>query len=231
MPIIHGDNIQRIVHAGEDIVQVRQGSELIWSSATLRDDFNRDDGDLGDDWTSYGIHTYKLGVVTKACRMAIPDGLVSLALNTDRARFNAAVAAADDYELEFRIGSQGASDSITGTKHRTQVLARVINSSLTHGVGVDLYASQASIFRRVTGLDTIMEPCGAFAAGDVGIMRGVGNLHSLYINGEFRGEWDDSAATAAKGSDYRSLAVRCDGSKDLLGPRRFSPSLDYVQLS
>lgn len=227
-----GAGLIRIAHGGQDIVQVRRGTDLIWSSAILRDDFNRDDSDtLGADWTATGTNTYKLGVVGRAARVAIPDGLISLALNTDRARFNKGTVLQDDYELEFLVGTKGSDDSITGTKHRTQVFARGSNGGTTHGVGVDLYASQISIVRRVSSTDTIMLACGAFAAGDKGIMRGVGNLHSLYVNGSFRGEWNDSGNTAQKGSGYRSMIIRGDGSKDLLGPRRFSPTLDYVQLT
>lgn len=234
MSIIRGGaGITRVVRGGSDIVQVRRGTDLVWSSNILRDDFNRDDAQtLGDDWTSTGSG-FKLGISSKAARMYIPDGILSIAqpLNTDRARFNKGTASQDDYELEFRIGSKGSDNSITGTQHRTQIFARGSNGGTTHGVGVDLFLSVARIVRRVGSTDTMMIDCGAYNAGDIGILRGAGNLHSLYINGSFRGEWNDTGNTAQKGAGYRSLIIRGDGSKDLLGPRRFSASLDYVQLS
>ncbi|QYC54287.1 hypothetical protein SEA_ALLEGRO_43 [Mycobacterium phage Allegro] len=231
MSISRLGGISRIHRNGVDLIQVRRGSQLIWSSNILLDTFNRDDANtLGEHWTSTGTG-YKLGISSGGARLAVPDGLVALALNTDYARFNAATLDNDDYDLEIVVGSKGASDSITGTKHRTEVFARGSNTGVTHGVGIDLYGSAVSIVRRVASVNTIMKAGGAYAPGDRVRLRGVGNLHNLYVNGEFRVQWDDSSGTAQKGSGYRSLILRADGSKDLLGPRRFSASIDSVQLA
>lgn len=230
MSITRGTAVNRIHHNGVDLVQVRRGGTLVWSSNTLFDSFNRDDAaTLGAGWTSTGTATYKLGIVGGTARMAIPDGLISLALNTDRVRFNAATVAQDDYWLQLRVGNKGASDSITGTKHRTQVFARGSNGGTTAGVGIDLYGSSLQIVRRVASADTFMAAGGAFASGDTIDLRGVGNLHNLYVNGQFRVQWNDSGATAGKGATFRSVLMRADGSKDLLGPRRFSPTVDWLQ--
>lgn len=224
MPI---PGIVAIKRDGYDIVEIRRDGYVIWSTSMLGDTFDRDD--LGANWIHYGSSTYKADIVNGSLRLDIPDGLVSAALNTDRVRLNTGTTAADDYYLEFRIGSQGSGDSITGTKHRTQVFARVSNGAFTHGVGVELLNSKLAIVRRVANVDTIMVPdCGAFAAGDFCRLSGVGNLHTLRRNGSFAGEWNDSGATASKGAGYRSIGARVDGSKDLLGPRRFSPSIDVV---
>lgn len=227
MPI---PGIVAIKHNGHDIVQIWRNGELYWSSSILRDDYTRDD--LGGQWTHYPVPnaTYRADIVNGALRMDIPDGLIGLDLQTDRVRFNAAQVPQDDYYAEFRIGSQGSGNSITGTAHRTDVFARVSNAAFSHGVGVRLLNSQLSIVRRVLGIDTVMEPdCGAFTVGDTVRLAGVGDVHTLRRNGTVVGVWNDIGHTAARGSDNRSIGVRVDGSKDALGPRRFSPAIDWIE--
>lgn len=225
--------VQRIVHNGVDIRQVWRNGVLLWSAASLRDDFNRPDAaTLGADWTDHGPSSdYKAGIVNGQMRLALPDGLISAPLLTSRVRYNAEVAPADDYELEFRIGSQGAGPSLTGDLAKTQVFARVSNSGFTHGVGVQVDSSTLKIVRRVNNTDTLVVPnAGSYAIGDVIVLRGVGNLHTLRRNGSFAVEWNDAGGTASKGAGFRSLGAVVQASKDLLGPRRFSPTIDYVEL-
>lgn len=225
--------IVNIRHDGGDILQVWRDGHLLWTRSLMRDDFNRDDADtLGPDWTDHGPSSnYKAGIVTNQLRLALPDGLVAAPLLTSRARYNAMVAPDDDYELEFRIGSQGSGPSITNDLSKTTVWARVSNTGFTHGVGVQLDSSTLRIVRRVNNTETVMVPnAGTFAAGDTVVMRGVGNLHTLRRNGSFGGEWDDDTASAASGADYRSLGVTVMASKDLLGPRRFGPTIDWIEV-
>lgn len=227
MPI---PGIVAIKRGASSIVQIRRGATLIWSGSGLRDDFNRTD--LGADWIHYGpAGDYVADIVNDMLRLDIPDGLLAVPLKTDRVRLNTAQVSGTDYYLEFRVGSQGSGDSpFLGNKHRTQVFARVSDGAFTHGVGVDLYGSQLGIVRRVSNTDTIMVPnFGAFTAGDTIRMTGVGNLHTVRRNGQFAGEWNDSAATAASGAGYKSIGVRVDASKDTLGPRRFSPGIDWIE--
>ncbi|ORA38129.1 DUF7257 domain-containing protein [Mycobacterium aquaticum] len=225
MPI---PGIVTIKRDGQDIVEIRRDGQLLWSTSSLGDYFDRDD--LGANWVHYGpASDYVAGIVDGSLRLDIPDGLLAAALKTDRVRLNTGTTGADDYYLEFRIGSQGSGNSITNTQHRTQVFARVSNGAFTHGVGVELLNSKLAIVRRVAGTDTIMVPdCGAYAAGDICRLSGVGNLHTLRRNGKFAGEWPDNAGTAAKGAGYRSIGARVDASKDALGPRRFSPTIDWI---
>lgn len=221
--------VQGLYIGATPVQQLYKGSTLVWSRSGVRDDFNRDD--LGATWTHYGpANDFVADIVNGMLRLDIPDGQVAVALKTDRIRFNAAKVSGTDYYLEFRVGTQGSGDSITGTKHRTQVFARVSDGAFTHGVGVELLNSKLAIVRRVANVETIMVPdCGAFAAGDIIGMRGVGNLHTLRRNGQFAGEWPDTAATAASGPGYKSIGARVDASKDLLGPRRFSPGIDWIE--
>ncbi|MBP3086973.1 DUF7257 domain-containing protein [Mycolicibacterium fortuitum] len=225
--------VQRIVHNGADIQQVWRNGVLLWSRAGIRVNFDGPDAaTLAPDWTDYGpSSTYKAGIVDGQCRLALPDGLVSSPLLSSHQRYNVATAPNDDYELEFRVGTQGSGPSITGDLSRTLVFARVSNGSFTHGVGVQLDSSTLRIVRRVLSINTVMFSGGTFGAGDVINLKGVGNLHTLRRNGSKVGEWNDSTGTAAKGAGYRSLGVVVMASKDLLGPRRFGPTIDWVQLS
>ncbi|WP_166905901.1 hypothetical protein [Mycobacterium sp. DL440] len=235
MPLNFGGThpVLALKHGGIDYQKLYLGSTLIWSKSGIRDTFDRDDAaTLGSAWTDHGPSaTYKAGIVNGQCRLALPDGLVSSPLLTSHARYNAAVAPGDDYELEFRVGSQGSGPSITGDLPRTQVFARVSNSGFTHGVGVQLDSSTLRIVRRLLSINTVMVSGGTFGAGDTINLKGVGNVHTLRRNGSRVGEWNDSTGTASKGSGYRSLGVVVMASKDLLGPRRFGPTLDWVELS
>lgn len=225
--------IQALKLADIDFQKLCLGSTIIWSKSGIRITFDGpDSATLDAAWTDYGpSSTYKAGIVNGQCRLAIPDGLISLPLLTSRARYNAAQAPNTDYELEFRVGSQGNGPSITGDLAKTQVFARVSNSAFTHGVGVQLDSSTLRIVRKVSSTDTVMGSFGAFGAGDTINLKGVGNLHTLRRNGSRVGEWNDTGATAASGAGYKSLGLVVMGSKDLLGPRRFGPTIDWVELN
>lgn len=233
MPLYLGATpIQALRFGSVDVQKLCLGSIVVWSRSTLGDDFNGPDGPLSAAWTNHTPgNGYTAGIVNGQCRLAIPDGLIGLPLIVDRQRYNAAVAPSDDYELEFRVGSQGSGPSITGDLSKTQVFARLSNGAFTHGIGVQLDSSTLRIVRRVAGTDTLVVPdCGTFAAGDIIRMRGVGNLHTLRRNGSFVKEWLDSGNTVVTGPGNRSLGLVVMGSKDALGPRRFSPAIDWVNL-
>ncbi|AVO21736.1 hypothetical protein SEA_GODPHATHER_34 [Mycobacterium phage GodPhather] len=235
MPIFdRGSPIIRIVDAGSDIVEVRQGSALIWSASTIFVDFGQmpNRGNLAPEW-EHLAGDFPLGVVDGKARSTLPDGQVAWSHFTSQARYVEEQMPNADYFLEFQIGSQGAGDSwLFNTKHRTQVLVRCNNTgSVTNAVGVDLYASTLRIVRRSGSTSNqTMVSCGAYAPGDIVQLRGVGNEHFLYCNGEYRESWDDEAGSVQSGPSYRSLVINNDASKDLLGPRRFGPTINYVQL-
>lgn len=221
------------VRRGSTLInEIRRGSTLVWSRTSIYDGFDRDDADtLGADWTYSGSTTYKLGIENNTGRVRIPEGLIGgfFSLNTSRAWFNVATADGDDGFVECQPSSlgSGASGGSPGG-YITQVFGRVSNGAFTHGVGIHMVAGQLSIVRRVGGTDSIRASAGTYQAGDVLRLTYVGNLHTLTRNGAVVGTWDDSGATAASGAGYRTLGIRGDGAKDLLGPRRFSAALDYV---
>lgn len=227
---IGGRSVVARYYGGRSIVARYLGSKLVWSANHIRDDFNRDDGVLGANWVvSASVDGYKPGVVGKMCRLAVPDGLLSLQLNGAHARHVATLDRDDGY-VEFRIGSQGSGPSLTGDLCRTTVLGRGSNTATAGGVGVQLDSSTLRIVRRVAGVDLTVKAMGSFGAGDVIRYNFVGNLHTFRRNGSLLEEWDDEEATAPKGIGNRSLILSVMGSKDLLGPRRFGPALDYVEM-
>lgn len=226
---VGGHTLTGLRWAGHDLTQLRHGGHVLWSSVTLRDDFNRADADdVGSDWVHYGPTTYLAGVHSKSMRLSIPDGLLPTGLETDRLRLNTGTAAADDCYLEFRIGSKGS------TGYKTQVFYRLSNGAFTHGVGIQIDSSIIRIVRLVTSVETVISAnIGAYAAGDIIRMSPVGNIHTVQRNGSVIGSWNDSGATASKGAGFRSGGVRLDGERELFGdllqPRKFSPTLDYVE--
>ncbi|SLE68159.1 Uncharacterised protein [Mycobacteroides abscessus subsp. massiliense] len=231
MPGIYlgGTAIKAMMLGEKAITRAYLGETLVWSANRIRDDFNRADGDLGVNWViSPSIDGYKPSVVGNVCRLGVPDGLVSLQLNGAHARYVAALDRDDGY-VEFRIGSQGSGPSLTGDLCRTTVLARGSNNAVTGGVGVQMDSSTLRIVRRA-GVDTVVKTIGTFGAGDVIRHNFVGNVHTFRRNGSLLEEWDDENATAPKGTGNRSLIISVQGSKDLLGPRRFGPAIDYVEM-
>lgn len=212
------------------------GSTLVWTANSMRDDFNRVNDDvLGANWSAENpgwplAPAYTAGVVDGRCRLAIPDGLISLDMTTSRHRYTAATAASDDGYIEAKVATQGAGPALWLFPYVTQVFGRGSNTGFTSGVGFQLDGSVIRLIRRVSSVDVaVVYDCGAYSPGDVIRLTYVGRLFTLTKNGETVGVWNDSGAVTAKGASNRSLLIRVDGSKDLLGPRRFSPALDYVE--
>lgn len=167
---------------------------------------------------------FVIGSTGQMARMLIPDGLVSLGDQTSRFRHPTTTAGDDGY-LETQIANLGSPGFVT------QVFRRYANSGGASGVGLDFRNSQVSIVRRVSSADTLMAPnLAAVSNGDVFRLVQAGNVHTLYRNGDTAiGSWNDSGATAAKGSGNRSVAMMMQAAQQFLGTRRFSPSLAYVE--
>jgi hypothetical protein len=236
MPIYRGSTpITAIYKGSTPVTAVYRGSTLIWSINTLRDDFNRADTanlSTGGAWADHspaGL-TYTAGIVNNTCRVAIPDGLIDTTMQTARKRYALAVSPDDDGYVEARVASVGDGTDETGAVLLTQVFGRVSNTAFTNGVGFQLDQSVIRIVRRAASTDTVMvADCGSYVPGNIIRLTQVGNLHTLTCNGAFRNEWNDTGATGSRGATFRSLGIRVDGTKDFLGPRRFSAALDYVE--
>lgn len=225
-----------IRHGTVNINEVRKGTILVWTRSTKRDDFDRDDAlDLGPNWTDEGPSgDHLLGVENGQCRQRIPDGLLGgfWSLRTSRFRYNLATSIGDDGYIECRPSTRGDGKSATSlVGYTTQVFGRGSNSAATHGVGIWMAAGSCGIVSRISNVDTKRGDTLPYQPGDRLRLTYVGDLHTLFKNGTQVSQWNDSGSAASKGSGYRSMIVRGDGAKDLLGPRRFSPALDYVLMS
>lgn len=220
------NNIGSIKLGTTDIQSVKLGTVTVWSKTTLFDGFNRDNGALGSQWTDEG-HTnanYVIKVYNQGSRLYIPDGLINLAIQTSSFRFNAGAAPADDGYLEIRVGDNGNNaDFVYTTAYRR------VPTGMSSGVGIRLRASSVSIVSRVGGTDTERAACGAFQAGDTFRLTQNGTAHSLYRNGTFVGQWDDTGNVVPSGPTYRYMGMTMMGSKDFLGPRRFSAAIDAIE--
>lgn len=159
-------------------------------------------------------------------RMLIPDGLMSLAKQTQRVRFGDGTSAGDDGFLETVVSSVGDIGYVT------EVFRRYSNDgSGANGVGIKFTSSVASIVALVSGTVGQVSPGVAYSPGDTFHLDQTGNVHTLVQNGltDEAQVWTDIAGSAAKGANYRSLGLIMEGAKELLGSRLFSPSLDSVQ--
>lgn len=227
-----------IYYGSTKLSGIYYGSTPLWAAnAGTYDGF--DAGDLADSlgtaWTDLGTSTdHKLGRQNGRVRLTIPDGEIGgfWAYRTSRARFNVAVNPGDDGFVETRPMTQGDGWQITGAlvPYISAIYGRSNNTGSTHtaGVGFQMVASNVSLVKRVSSLETQVSDAVAFQQGDRIRHTFVGNDHKLFLNGHQVEEWNDTGATASKGSTFRSLVIRGDAGKDLLGPRRFSPSLDYA---
>lgn len=209
------------------VIQVRRGSDLVWSRATLRDDFNRADSlGLGASWTDLGPATtpYLCSVINGYARINIPSGLVSLSLQTSRWRYNAAVKPDDNGHIECRVAVKGDE----GWNRITELWGWA-NVDLSGGVAIRLDGSVASIVRRVSNTNTVVATGGPYAAGDTLRLSRNGNTWTLRRNGALMVEWNDSGSTVTTGVAFRSVCLLQTGTKDTLGPRRYSAALDYIE--
>lgn len=218
-----------------DISHLYLGTTLVWSKTAVRDDFNRDDAvGLGAGWTDLGSASspYLASIRSNTCRLNIPDGLIYVSDKVSCWRYNTAQHPGNDGYLEIRAASRGDDDD----DFKTKVFRRSANASTaianSAGVGIQLAGYQVGIVRRVAGTDTVMFSGGSFESGDVLRLVQAGNLHSLYRNGIYLGEWNDSGATAGSGAGYRSMMVSVMGEKPtIFSGRKFSAALDYVECS
>lgn len=236
-----GSTLVNDIRIGATPVQrIAVGSTVVWarSGAALREDFTQ----LADTTSlvttgrwSDEVHdnaSNLAGVVNGSCQINIPDGIVAVGYRTSRMRYTAATLGGDDGYIECEITSQG--DSIDSNTYLTQVLRRVSNTGFTDGVGLQLDASAIRIVRRVASVDTPISTVGSYAVGDVIRLVQTGDLHDVYKNGDFLGEWNDSTHTAHRGSAYRSMGLCVSGAKPAffiypVGPRRFSPGIAYCE--
>ena len=168
---------------------------------------------------------YVIGGVNGAAKMLIPDGLISLDTQVSRMRYSHALAA-DDGWLETQIAEEGSPGYVT------QVFRRYANNgTASSGVGLDFRWSSVSIVARVGGIDYLVRPnIGSYSSGDTFRLIQTGNKHQLMRNGAYLpgGLWTDSLNSAPSGSNNRSIGMMMQGAKDLLGTKRLSASLNYV---
>lgn len=232
MPAIYlgSTSITAINHGSTPISQVNRGSAPIWSASSIRDDFDRDDAStLGSDWTDEGSSVdYKIGVTDERARIQIPDGIIGgfWDYRVSRMRWNVETLDGDDGFVEARVGTTGDDASATSlVGYSTDVMGRVSNGDFSEAVGFRLKSGECFIVHRDSDVDSIEGEGGEFQPGDVITLSFVGTTHRLFVNGEQVALWEGSSTT---GSGYRSLGIRQEGAKDLFGPRRFSPALDYV---
>lgn len=215
-------------YGGLDLERLVLGLTTIWTRTSLFDGFDYENGPLDPErWVHLESDpgTYKLGVVDGAMRLDIPDNTFAIGIATQRSRYRFATPhEADNGYVEVRVANIGKSD------HRTHVFRR---SSVDgkYGVGMELRSGSMHICNRTPASDALMVNCGAVSSGDIWRLHQVGDLHTMFRNGRVVGEWDDTANAGRRGPDYRWLTVRAVASKDILGPRRFSASLDYVECS
>lgn len=225
-------SVERIMWRGKPVDRIMWRGQRLYSASTLFDDFERADGPLdknGGQWHNEGPSLdHVASIVGGRMRLGIPDGLIGLFERISYMRFTGGTATSEDGWLQCQVASTG--DSIRSFMgdllFRTQLYGR---SNVRDGVGIDLAASQLGIVVRRNLGETIVAQFGGFSAGDVIDLHWQGPDYEMFRNGRSVGGWIDRDGKVAGGSDHRSMMVRVDGSKDLLGPRRFSPALGWAE--
>lgn len=216
------------------------GNRTVWNAVQVYDDFNHPDGPLTDyGWVSYGPSQRHLASVEDGvCRMDVPDGVIEEILapqweQTSYMRYDKATSPYEDGYVETKIAAKGDSvPSLLGeSAYATHVYGRVINTGISDGVGLWLAASQVGIIVKKNLLESIVARFGAYSSGDVLRLEWDDNRYTVLRNGRAIGTWVDTQRRVETGVTHRSLALRMHGAKELLGlgPRRFSPALDYVE--
>lgn len=164
---------------------------------------------------------YIIGIIGGRARMIIADGLMSLDTRTSRFRWPTPLTN-DDGFLEVRLADAGSPGMMT------QVFRRYSDSGYHNGVGMQFNDSQVSIVQRLGNGDTLVAPNAASAGGgDRFRLDQVGTEHVLTKNG--RTVADITLGGAASGAGNMSVGMLMQGGKELLGQRRFSPALDYLE--
>lgn len=212
------------------------GSTLIWATTRVRDSFDGPDMDLDDTgrYTDIGSSTdYKIAIHDGVCRLDLPDGLLVQAMRSSKAR-HVTQHPNDNGYIECRPATKGNGTPpiFSGATYITEVFRRCNNTGSTHTTGVGMRLRESQLFivgRNNLGLALEKASCGSFAANDILRLTSVGNVHTVTRNGNPVGTWTDTDGLAPGGAANRSVMIRCDASKDLLGPRRFSPALDYIE--
>lgn len=236
MPVRRGSTPITDIRRGSTLInEVRRGSTLVWARTALllRDDFNRDDADtLGPGWTSLGsTGAHQIGVENNYARVRVPEGLIGgfFALSISRARFNTPSSSDNGY-IECRMSTKGDGFSPTSLSGFGSQLWAKCNTGVTSGVGIEMSAGSCRIVSKTLGVDMFRANGGNFQAGDVLRLTFTGTTHTLFRNGVQVATWTDTGNAVASGASFRSMSIRADGGKDLLGPRRFSPAFDYVEM-
>lgn len=227
-------NVSQVKVGAANVSSIRIGSTLVWSATGIRDDFDRQDTlGLGSQWTDLGpAVTPSIGSVTnRMARLNLSDELETLALQTSRWVYNAAVSPADDGWLETLPMSAGDYGLPT-------VVWRRANATLTHGVGIWMQRQQCAIVSRIASVEVIRTSLLDFQPGNILRMTQAGNVHTLTVRGITTAAWDDTGALAASGPTYRSMGMSLSGSKisstkggETYFLRNFSPAVDYVECS
>lgn len=238
MGLYHGSTpITGLYRGSTPITALYRGSVKIWSRNRIFDNFSGANMDLEDTgrWVDLGPSTdYKAAIVDGVMRLGLPDGLLAATNRFSRARFTSVQHPSDDGYIECRAATKGNGSPPFGGASATTIVYRRSNNTgtgHTHGVGIGMRESKLFIALRASSIDAEMVQCGSFGAGDIFRLKQIENVHTMFRNGQIVGVWPDTNNLAAKGLNYRSMVVRVDASKDLLGPRRFSPALDYVECS
>lgn len=163
---------------------------------------------------------YVIGIIAGRARMLIPDGLMSLDTRTSRYRWPTPLTS-DDGFIEVRMADAGSPDMMT------QVFRRYSDSGYHNGVGMQFSNSQVSIVKRASNADSLVVPNAAgFGGGDRLRLDQQGTTHVLTRNGREVASWTGSSTV---GAGTRSVGMLMQGGKELLGQRRFSPALDYLE--
>jgi hypothetical protein len=228
-------NVRALYLGARRVSRVMLGSKLVWNSATVFDDFNRANSKLdAKDWVNAGpSFDHVASVVDGKMRIDIPDGLMDPFGRISYMRYTKALAPADDGYIECLVSTMG--DSTPGIfadiVYRTTLFGKVSNTGFSEGVGISLSASGISLTVRNGLIDREVKTFGSYAPLDVIRLTFVGKLYTMYRNGASLGTWTDSSNQVETGAGYRSMGIRVDGAKEMLGlgPRRFSPALDYVE--
>lgn len=229
-------NVTAAYRGAAAITGIYRGTNLLWSPVSVGDDFDGDGGDLGlPTWTDVATGSpHKLGIEDGRARVLLPDGLIGLIWDFTTSRFRYALATGSGAYVEARLATKGDSASQASSNgYATSVVHRGNNtgSTLTNGVGFRVKGGQVALVSFVGGVDAVRVTGGSVQSGDVVRVNSVTNLHTLLVNGEQRGApWNDVGGVVLNTSAQRSLIISGQAAKDFLGPRRFSPALDYVRM-